>query len=61
MEMVPEQELNGIKLSRQVVTLQCAFFFFLHRSTKAQRSDTLPGRQEGEGRCFGWRERVGIE
>lgn len=61
MEMVPEQELNGIKLSRQVATLRIFFFFFFYRSTQAQRSDTLPGRQEGEGGCFGWRERVGIE
>ena len=51
MEMMLEQALKETERgrSRQVVTLQCAFFY---RPAQAQRSDTLPGTQEEEGK--GW-------
>lgn len=54
MEMVPEQELNGIKLSRQVATLRI-FFSFFYRSTQRHKGQTrcLVDRRGREGALDG--------
>lgn len=52
MEMVPEQELNGIKLSRQVATLRIFFFFTDQRRHKGQ-TRCLVDRRGREGALDG--------